>query len=117
MNSKQLTLNFDAAAFDAYDSCREFVGTRVVELRGEKGMLQKAVAADMDLSPSQLTRKLAQSPGDSARFTLDDLENYVQKTKDTKPIFWLADRYLKEEDTIELLEQKLAEARRKANAN
>lgn len=86
----QLTLNFEAGLVAAYASCREYVGARV-HLQGRP---QKAVAADMDLSPSQLTRKLAQSEADSARFTLDDLETFLRVTGDIQPVLYLVEKYL-----------------------
>ena len=79
-------------------SCREFVAARGHQL----GRPQKAIAADMDMGASQLSRKLAQAPGDSARFTLDDLELYMEQTGDTDPILYLADRYLRRADPDEL---------------
>lgn len=86
---QQLTINFDASLTDAYETCRELIQARVHQI----GRQQKAIAADMDLSPSQLTRKLAQSPADSARFTLDDLERYFQTNDDRKPLHYLNAKY------------------------
>lgn len=94
----QLTLDLAPGLSDGYASCREFVAARVHQL----GRPQKAVAADMDMGASQLSRKLAQSPGDSARFTLDDLELYVSSSGDTDPILYLADKYLRRADPDEL---------------
>eukprot|EP00494_Astrolonche_serrata_P033823 UN34092 len=71
----------------------------------------------MDLSPSQLSRKLAQSPGDTARFTLDELEHYVETTGDKEPIRCLAEKYFAGEETAELqrrvneLEKELSDAK------
>lgn len=71
----------------------------------------KAIAADMDLSPSDLTRKLAQSPKDSRRFTLDDLEHYIQNTKDVEPIKYLIEKYLADtkDEQIAALKKQIAE--------
>lgn len=97
----QLNLTFDAGLAQAYGTCREFVAARLHQL----GRPQKAIAADMDYSPSDLSRKLAQSPDDSRRFTLDDLEKYVQVTGDKKPILYLVEKYLAETDEAALLAQ------------
>lgn len=86
----QLSINFEAGLAECYETCREYVGARVHQI----GRQQKAIAADLDLSPSHLTRKLAQSPGDTMRFTLDDFENYLDKTGDTKPLEYLIEKYL-----------------------
>jgi hypothetical protein len=80
---------------------------------------QKAIAADMDYSPSTLSRKLAQNPDDSQKFTLDDLETYMQTTSDTQPVLYLVEKYLTEKDTDELkrqiqsLQDQLAEKTKK----
>lgn len=94
----QLTLNFDAGLIESYASCREFIAARVHQL----GRAQKSIAADMDYSPSDLSRKLAQSPDDSRRFTLDDLEKYLAVTADKKPLFYLIEKYLTTSDEDEL---------------
>lgn len=101
----QLTLNFEAGLADCYPSCREFVQTRV----HQQGCLVKVIAADMDYSPSTLARKLSQSPGDSQKLTLDDLESYMQVTGDKQPIYYLVEKYLTHQDgQIEELEAEIA---------
>ena len=54
----------------------------------------KTIAADMDLSPSTLSRKLNPSEHDTQRFNIDDLENYIKVTGDTSAIEYLAAKYL-----------------------
>ncbi len=101
----QLTLNFNAGLVDSYGSCREYVAARV----HHQGKPQKAIAADMDYSPSDLSRKLAQNPEDSRRFTLDDLERFIEVTKDASPVLYLVEKYLASTgDEIADLEEKLA---------
>ena len=104
MSDTQLTLNFDKTIVSAYPSCREYVQTRV----HQQDKQVQLIAADMDYSPSDLSRKLAQSPNDSRRFTLDDLESYIQKTKDVEPVIYLAAKYLCNEDEAELRRQLAA---------
>lgn len=106
MKKQQLTLNFDAGLAQCYSSCREYIAARVHQL----GKPQKAIAMDMDYAPTTLSRKLAQSPNDSSRFTLDDLELYISTTDDKKPIEYLIEKfYLNDtDDRIKQLEQELA---------
>lgn len=112
MQQAQLVLNFDKGLAESYASCREFVGARVHQL----GRAQKTIAADMDYSPSDLSRKLAQSPDDSRRFTLDDLEKYIQVTGDKKPVLYLVEKYLAEADEAALIQQIAAlQSQLKAN--
>ena len=52
----------------------------------------------MDLSQSDLSRKVSGNPDDSRRFTLDDFERFLQKTGDTRPVVYLAAKYLAENE-------------------
>lgn len=97
----QLTLNFDAGLVNSYSSCREFVAARV----HQQGRSQKVIAADMDYSPSDLSRKLAQNPEDSRRFTLDDLEKFMDVTGDTQPVIYLVEKYLASASKDQIREQ------------
>jgi len=63
----------------------------------------------MDYSPSHLSRKLAQSENDSMRFSLDDLERFIDVTGDTSPILYLVEKYLTEEDELSRLKRRVAE--------
>lgn len=100
----QLTINFDAGLADCYATCREFVAARI----HQQGRPQKAIAADMDYSPSDLSRKLAQNPDDSRRFTLDDLEKFMEVTGDTKPVLYLVEKYLAAND-VDTLQKRIDE--------
>lgn len=59
---------------------------------------QKAIAANMDLSPSELSRKLSHNPDDPRRFTLDDLERFIAATGDVTPIYYLIEKYIEDAD-------------------
>lgn len=95
----QLTLNFEAGMVQSFGTCREFIEYR----SHHQGKLQKHIAMDMDYSPSDLSRKLAQNPNDSRRFTLDDFEKYVETTGDTEPVFYLVEKYLAAESDEEIV--------------
>lgn len=58
----------------------------------------KTLAADMDIKPSDLSSKLAQNPDDPRRFTLDDLEKFLEASGDMRPIYYLVEKYLIEND-------------------
>lgn len=107
----KVTLTFEGGMTKAYPTCREFIQFRV----HHQGCAQKAVAADMDYSPSTLTRKLAQSPDDSQRFTLDDLERFISVTGDTSPIMYLVEKYITKASRIKALEAELASLREENN--
>lgn len=105
--NNQLSIDFNPDITKAYQSCREYVGARV----HKQGTAQKVIAADMDYSPSDLTRKLAQSPNDSRRFTLDDLEKFIEVTGDLEPIKYLVAKHMvkAELSEIEQLRAELAQ--------
>lgn len=101
---QQITLNFEKGLAECYQSCREYVAALV----HQQGRPQKAIAADMDYSPSDLSRKLSQSPDDSRRFTLDDLEKFIEVTGDAKPVLYLVEKFFAKSDRIAQLEKELA---------
>lgn len=87
----QLTLNFEPALPERFRSLRAFIAHRsaVVDKK------QSAQAADMDLAPSTLSRKLNPSDGDTQRFNVDDLEDWLVSTGDAPAVVeYLAAKYL-----------------------
>ena len=86
---QQLTLDFTPGLTELYDSALACVRARVYQ----QGKPLKTIAADMDMSQSELSRKLAANPDDPRNFTLGDLERYVRTTGDTVPIQWLAQMF------------------------
>ena len=108
---QQVVINFEAGPVDSYGSCREYIAALI----HQQGRPQKAIAADMDYSPSDLSRKLAQSPDDSRRFTLDDLERFIATTGEVKPVLYLVEKYLAVADPkrIAELEQEIARLKAK----
>jgi hypothetical protein len=111
---QQITINYEAGPVEVYKTCREYISALV----HQQGRPQKAIAADMDYSPSDLSRKLAQSPDDSRRFTLDDLEKFIDTTGDTRPVLYLVEKYLSKADPerIAALEAEIARLKRKRAA-
>jgi hypothetical protein len=59
----------------------------------------KVIAAEMDMSPSTLSRKLNPSDGDTQRFNLDDLEAFLDATGDAPAVIeYLAAKYMDSPD-------------------
>lgn len=56
----------------------------------------KTIAADMDLSSTELSKKLARDP--KRGFTLDNLEKFISVTGDVTPILYLAGKYIEGEE-------------------
>lgn len=87
--SQQLTLNFEPGLAERHKSLKACVRERVY---GNAKPL-KAIAADMDLSETDLTRKLGDNPNDVRKLSVDDFEAYLQASGDQAPIFYLIEKY------------------------
>lgn len=106
---EQITLNYEQGLVESFPTCREYLAHRV----HHQGVPQKAIAADMDYSPSHLSRKCSQSPDDSMRMTLDDLEKFIQVTGDSSPVLYLVEKFLaKDTGRLQELELELERLRR-----
>lgn len=93
----QLTLNFDPALHERFTTLRAFVA-----YRAQAGVAKpmKAQAADMDMAPSTLSRKLNPAEGDTQRMNLDDLEAWLTSTGDAAAVVeYLASKYLDNDAT------------------
>ena len=89
----QMTLDFEVGLAERHESLKACVRERVYANR--KPM--KALAADLDMSQSELTRKLAGNPDDPRNFSVDDLELYITTTGDTVPILYLVEKFLQDD--------------------
>lgn len=90
LSGNQLTLDFEPGLAERHDSLLSCVRECIYRQRGPL----KTTAANMDMSQSELSRKLADNPEDVRRFTIEDLERYLDATHDTTPILYLVEKYL-----------------------
>jgi hypothetical protein len=87
----QLTLNLEPSLPERWPTLRAYLGHRV-EVQSKPA---KAIAADMDLSPGTLSRKLHPGEADTARFNVDDLEAYLAASGDAPAIIeYLAAKFM-----------------------
>lgn len=86
----QLVLDFEPGLVERYGSLRECVATGVYQ----RGL--KRVAIDLDQAPSNLSVQLSEDP--SRNFSVDALEQYIAKTGDLNPIYYLAEKFLSDRD-------------------
>ena len=100
--STQFTLDFQPSLLERHASCLSCVRQSVYTHRNPL----KTIAADMDMSESELSRKLAQNDGDTRRFTLDDLERFISATGDTTPILYLVGKYLADHQAVKAAAQQ-----------
>jgi hypothetical protein len=106
-SSNQLTLDFLPGLAELYPSALACVDAQIKS----SGKPLKTIAADMDLSSSELSRKLAHNPDDPRNFTLHDLEKYLA-LGDTTPILYLVQKYCvdgeyKKRQALSMLAEKL----------
>ncbi len=106
-----ITMEFEDNLQHRFASLREYVAHRAFVVN--KPM--KAQAADMDLSPSTLSRKLNPAEGDTQRMNLDDFEAWLRSTGDAAAVVgYLACKFLdsnehKQQVLIQTVEQRLAD--------
>lgn len=97
----QMTLSFEPALPDRFPSLRAYVAHRAALTN--KAL--KVQAADMDMAPSTLTRKLNPAEGDTQRLNCDDLEAWISSTGEAAAVIeYLAAKYM---DTPEARKARL----------
>lgn len=92
---RQVELNFEAGLTEQFPEFRDVVKASVYSC----GRQFKSVAADLDMSSAELSRKLADNPNDPVNFPLHLLPALIDATKDKRPVYWLVERFLEDADT------------------
>lgn len=92
--SSQLTLDFAPGLAERHASLLACIREGAYSHRNPL----KTIAADMDISQSELSRKLSGNPDDPRRMSVDDLEAYLRATGDMNPVFYLVEKYLEGEE-------------------
>lgn len=110
VSGNQLTLSLEPGLMQRYKSLRECLQHSV--LNDSRGL--KAVAADCDLSMSELSRRLHPSPGDPRSLDIDLFVEILASTDDLMPLRWLIARFLPDDTqrkavAIQKLERMLPE--------
>jgi hypothetical protein len=87
----QLTLNLEPLLPERFPSLRAYIAHRAALVN--KAM--KVQAADMDMAPSTLARKLNPAEGDTQRFNCDDLEAWIDSTGEAAAVIeYLAAKFM-----------------------
>lgn len=107
---QQFELDFTAGLIDRFPTFQDCVRASVYGC----GRQFKAIAADLDMSPSLPSQKLA---GQETVFPLQRLPELIQATGDNTPIFWLVEKFCEDSDAkhkrnVERLAQLLPEIQR-----
>jgi hypothetical protein len=95
INSRQLAIEFEAGLLEQFPEFRDVVRASVYSC----GKAFKSVAADLDMSVSELSRKLADNPNDPVNFPLHRLSELIAATGDKRPVYWLVEKFLEDPDS------------------
>lgn len=92
VSGTQLTIDFTPGLTERHDTLLACVRECAYTHRNPL----KTIAADMDMSASELSRKLAGNAGDPRHMTVEDLERFIEATGDTTPVQWLIEKYMQD---------------------
>lgn len=84
--NRQLTLDFEPGLVSKHRNLRDCVSTCIYR----RGL--STVAIELNESPGNLTNQL--SDESSRKFGIDDLEQFIEKSKDVTPIYYLVEKFL-----------------------
>lgn len=85
----QLTLNFEPGLVERHRNLRDCIGAGIYR----RGL--STCAIDLNESPGNLSNQL--SDESQRKFGVDELEIYLEKSKDFTPIFYLVEKFLGKE--------------------
>lgn len=92
--SQQFEIDFEVGLTEQFTSFREVCAAAVSNC----GRPQKHVAADLDMTASELSRKLADNPNDPVHFPIDKLPDLIAATGDMRSIYWLIEKFCDDPD-------------------
>lgn len=89
--TQQFELDFVGGLADRHRTLLECIDDCVSRSQHQK----KVIAADLDLSPSALSRRLTSQPKGTSepRFSVELLEEYIEKYEDMTPIYYLVEKF------------------------
>lgn len=95
VNAIQLSLNLDPGILHQFPEFRDVVRASVYDC----GRAFKAVAADLDMSVSELSRKLTDNPNDPVNFPAHRLPELIAATGDHRPVYWLVATFIESDES------------------
>lgn len=90
MPSTQLTLDFQPGLTTQFPLYEDVIAAAVYGSR--KGL--NGVAADLDMSPSELCRRLNRNGDDHRPLRAGDAEKIIASTGDKRPVYWMIEKHL-----------------------
>lgn len=89
---EQIELNFEAGLTDQFPEFQQCLKASVYSC----GRQFKAVAADLDMSSSRLSRMLNEND-ENVHFPAYRIPELIQATGDLRPLYWLAEMFCQDE--------------------
>lgn len=91
---RQLQIDLEGGLIEQFPEFRDVVLASVHSC----GRAFKVIAAELDMSPSELSRKLSHNPNDPVHFPLHRLPDLVRATGDLRPVYWLVEAFVEPPD-------------------
>lgn len=90
LGTTQLTLDFTPGLTQQFPLWEDVLAAAVYASR--KGL--NGVAGDLDMSPSELCRRLNRNGDDHRPLRVGDADKIIASTGDHRPVYWLIERHL-----------------------
>lgn len=90
----QMTIDFTPGITEQFPAFMDCVRSSVYGC----GRAFKSIAADLDMSVSELSRKIGDNPNDNVHFPLHRLADLIAATGDRAPVYWLLEKFLEDAD-------------------
>jgi hypothetical protein len=90
---QQLTIKLENSLTQQFPNWMDVVRASVYDC----GRPFKAIAADIDMSVSELSRRL--SPVDTLSLSIEDLPRIMRATGDIRPLHWLVESFIEDDDS------------------
>lgn len=87
-NMSQISLQFEAGLVERFPTLMDCVRASVYGC----GKPAKVIAMDLDMTPSEFSRKLSPNPSDNVNFPLHLLDELMASTGCLMPLHWLSER-------------------------
>ena len=106
MTLPQLSIDFNPSLLEQFPTFDDVLRASVYGC----GKPLKIIAADLDMTANELTRKLAENPNDPVHFPAKKVPDLIRATGDRRPVEWLALTFFRdEEQTKQHAMQRLVE--------
>lgn len=91
----QLSLDFEPGLTVRFPEWEDVLAAAVYGCR--KGL--NGIAAELDMSPSELTRRLNRNTDDSRPLRASDAIGIIRSTEDMRPVYWQVEKFLRDPET------------------